>query len=384
MTDFSQMSNEQLYALANQGTTDMTDINASGGEGSQSTPNWALYAEAEGELRKRLGMPPMQGHNIGSNISGLWKAYQAQPTWFKLALAGTTAGAVGAFGGAGGGGAGAGAGVGESVSGAYPATAAELGTAGGTAAGGTGLASQAGYGVDAADVSAGQSLDIASKADIAAGGGTAPLPASLAGGAGAGAGAGTGAGTAAGTAATGTALSRILNGSGTPADYLSVTGQVAPALISAYGSNEQRKSQEQLAAEYRAMGAPYRDRLAGLYADPSGFLTSPEVTIPVQQGTDSLARALSVKGNPAGSGTALQEIQNYSANQLFGRLGQEKDRLAGFGGLSYYNQAAPMASQQAINAQGTVYGDIGYGVGNVMNPQQQSLAQLLRQYQRGY
>lgn len=175
-------------------------------------------------------------------------------------------------------------------------------------------------------------------------------------------------------------VGNIFSGKGTLPDYLKVAGQVLPSLISAYGSQRQADAQSDLADRYFGMGAPYRSRLASLYDDPSAFLSSPEVQIPVQQGTDATARALSTGGNPAGSGRALQEIQNYSANQLFGRLGQEKDRLAGFGGLSGYNAAAPGAANAAINAQGQVYGDLGYGVGQVLNPQQTSLQALLKQY----
>jgi len=178
----------------------------------------------------------------------------------------------------------------------------------------------------------------------------------------------------------GSALSKIIAGEGGLEEWMKLGGQVLPSLISAYGSQKQANAQGDLADRYFGMGAPYRGRLEALYADPGAFLSSPEVQIPVQQGTDATARALSVQGNPAGSGRALQEIQNYSANQLFGKLGQEKDRLAGFGGLTAYNQAAPVAAQNAITAQGTVYGDLGYGVGQVLNPQQQSLQSILKQY----
>lgn len=409
MTDFSNVTNDELFKLSRAGADSASNYGAPGGEGSSATPNWALYAEAANELNQRMGLPPLKGNNFGSNLSGLWKAYQAQPTWFKLALAGTTAGAVGAFGGAPAGGAAPAATTAAPVAAGSlemaPAwTAADTAAAGGgaTAAGGAGLASQAGYGGSAIGGSAAE----AGGAGIA-GGTSAPLVAAPA----VAAPAAAGGLSAAPVAATPLATQLGGNGPGQyptdeagnqlipppttqsngapltvdqPNNYWRMAGQVLPSIISAYGSNEQRKSQEQLAAEYRAMGAPYRDRLAALYANPNAFLTSPEVTVPVQQGTDSLARALSVNGNPAGSGRALQEIQNYSANQLFGKLGQEKDRLAGFGGLSFYNQAAPGASTAAINAQGQVYGDLGYGVGNVMNPQQynnnQSLAAILKAY----
>lgn len=158
-------------------------------------------------------------------------------------------------------------------------------------------------------------------------------------------------------------------------------GKLLPGLLGAYGAKEQSNDYEALAREYMAMGAPYRDKLASLYANPGAFLTSPEVQVPVDQATSSLARALSVGGNPIGSGNALQEIQNFSANQLFGRLGQEKDRLAGFGGLSSYNQAAPGASGAAINAQGGVYDALGATAANVFDPPK-TLAQTLAEFNR--
>ena len=143
----------------------------------------------------------------------------------------------------------------------------------------------------------------------------------------------------------------------------------------------------------RSVGAPYRTRLADLSANPSMFLTSPEVTVPVQQGTDATARALSVHGNPYGNPTSLQGIQDYSANQLFGRLGEEKTRLGAFGGLASYNAggasipgigttvpatataganvgttAGADLAAQSVKAGGDIYGALGYGLGSIFNP----------------
>ena len=166
----------------------------------------------------------------------------------------------------------------------------------------------------------------------------------------------------------GTALGRILSGNGTLDDYLSVLGQAAPAALGALGADRMADLYKEQSDRYFNMGAPYRSRLEATYADPSAYLTSPEVTVPVQQGTDALARALSVQGNPAGSGTALHELQNYASNQLFGRLGQERDRLAGFGGMTAYNSAAPGAANNAIGAQRGIYDAIGAGAADVFNP----------------
>lgn len=161
----------------------------------------------------------------------------------------------------------------------------------------------------------------------------------------------------------------------TSTDYNWLNG--IPGVLGAVGAHNQTQAYDRLAQQYMFMGQPYRDRLAALYADPNAFLTSPEVTTPVQQGTNAMARALSVQGNPIGSGHALQELQDYSSNQLFSRLGEEKNRLAGFGGLASYNAAAPSQANAAIGSQGNMFNAIGAGVGAVVNPQP-SLVDLYR------
>ena len=180
------------------------------------------------------------------------------------------------------------------------------------------------------------------------------------------------AGTAAGTTASGTALSRILAGGGTDADWLQVIGQAGPSVLSAIGSYSQAGDYKDLAEKYMAMGAPYRDEVSRISADPNAFYSGPQAT----KATESVLQRLSAThGNPAGSPFA----QSLTIDALYDQYGRERDRLAGFGGLTQYNAAAPGASAAGIGAQGAVLGDIGYGIGNVLNPQP-SLAQLLRQY----
>lgn len=190
-------------------------------------------------------------------------------------------------------------------------------------------------------------------------------------------------------AAGSTSLISKLLGSNTGASMLT---KLLPSALGLLGSSQQNKALEELVGTQGAnrdallaFGAPYRQRLAGLYDNPSAYLNSPEVQIPVQQGTNAMARALSTQGNPIGNGTALQELQNYSANQLFGRLGQEKDRLAGFGGLTAYNQAGAQqfgntqAQQALAQGQGNMWNSLGYGLNQVLNPQP-TMADLARQF----
>lgn len=196
-------------------------------------------------------------------------------------------------------------------------------------------------------------------------------------------------GSSGGTAnSAGSALQRILDGTRTTADWLSVLGSAVPGLIGAYGASQQADALQNIANQANqrwqdtlAMGAPYRTRLSDLYANPSSFLTSPEVTVPVQQGTNALANALSIHGNPAGSGHALQELQDYSANQLFGRLGQEKDRLSGFGGLTAYNNAGAQgpdltAAIGVLGANSNIYNMLGRSFGGVFGQDNSLLRSL--------
>lgn len=141
-----------------------------------------------------------------------------------------------------------------------------------------------------------------------------------------------------------------------------------------YGANQSADAMERISDKYMNLGAPYRQKLSDLYANPDSFLTSKEVTTPVDQGTNALARALSVKGNPTGSGTALQEMQNYSSNMLFGKLGEEKTRLGALGGLTSMPASVGMgADMSAAQNTGSGLNALGYGLNSMLNPQPSSI-----------
>lgn len=150
----------------------------------------------------------------------------------------------------------------------------------------------------------------------------------------------------------------------------SLLGKLGAAGLGAYASNQQSNALADLANKYQEYGAPYRAELGRLQSDPGSFLTSPRVTTAVDQGTSAMARALSAKdGNPMGSGRALQELQNYSTNSLYGQLTNRENQLANFGGLSNFNAAAPNANLAAVNQTGNMYNAIGAGLNDVLNPQ---------------
>lgn len=140
------------------------------------------------------------------------------------------------------------------------------------------------------------------------------------------------------------------------------------ALVGAYSARQGQKGQEamnaaNLAADERyraeesAMTALYRKQLADLYADPGKFMMSDRVQIPLQRGTDMLARSLSVQGNPMGSGNALQALQDHTTKGMWGAFGEEADRLGGFGLRA---QRPPMQGQYVPNYAAS---EIGAGLG---------------------
>jgi hypothetical protein len=182
--------------------------------------------------------------------------------------------------------------------------------------------------------------------------------------------------TVANAAAAGTALSRILDGTATTADYISVLGTAGAGLYGASVAGDQAQAYRDVANQFAGYGAPYRQRLSDIYADPTTFLNSKEVQKPVQMGSDIMARSLSMQGNPTGSGNALQQLQSYSADQLFGRLGQEKDRLGGFGGLSGYNAAAPSAAGAAIQSMSGAPNVLAATASDIFNPKPTAAEQL--------
>lgn len=183
-----------------------------------------------------------------------------------------------------------------------------------------------------------------------------------------------------GKLAAGGAAGGAAPGGGT--DTLSqIIAALGPAALGVLGSGQQTAAFQRLSDQYAGYGAPYRQRLSDLYSDPSSFLKSPEVQVPVQQASDIAAHSLSTGGNPIASGNSMQQLQDYSANQLFGRLGEEKNRLAGFGGLSTYNAAAPAAATSAINSNAGAFNSAGAGIANIFNPPQ-TLAQQMADFAR--
>ena len=180
-------------------------------------------------------------------------------------------------------------------------------------------------------------------------------------------------------AATGSALSRILDGSATTADWLSVGGNLGSTALGVAGSRNAANAYGNLADQYMQFGAPSRARYEASMTP--GFDPS---TIPGYSGAVDtasrgiLARLAATGGNPWGnpgglieanrqiiSGTALPAIEAYQRMN------------AGTGGYAGFNAAAPGMATNQIGAQGGVYNAVGSGLAGLLNPQP-SLLETLR------
>src|SRR3990167_4525951 len=178
-----------------------------------------------------------------------------------------------------------------------------------------------------------------------------------------------GAATAGQAAGAGTALSRIIDGTGTTADWVSVLGTAGATGLEMYSSNQQANTLERLAAENRADRAPYLAASQGWLANPESYVSGPG-----QAAMKGTLAGLSAKyGNPISSPTALA-ISSEAA------LRDWRDAVTGMGniGVSGADTRANLGMAGA-QATGNIWTNLAGGVSDIINPKQ-SLADLLRQY----
>lgn len=143
-----------------------------------------------------------------------------------------------------------------------------------------------------------------------------------------------------------------------------------PGLISAGGNLLMANKQNNLAQQYAGYGAPYRDQLSTLMANPSSFFTSPEATAAY----DAMSRKLSVGGNPAGDPYKQATI----TGGLYSLLQGKEDQLARMGGLQSLTAAAPGMAGAGLTSQAQAISNVGSAISNAVNPQQiSSLEQLV-------
>ena len=237
------------------------------------------------------------------------------------------------------------------------------------------------------------------------------------------------------------AIKNILNNGGSTDDWLKIGGAAAPGLIGAYAASQQGGTLAELADRERQaddarfntllsrddtryqtalqredaaiarqrgdiefgrnLGAPSRARYEGSYA-PDFDTGSVIPQSALDTSTNSLARALSVQGNPYGNPNALAEIhKNTVGNLVLPALNNYRSMNAASGGLTSYagsGSAVPGISSgiptgtnlqnpgggpnkfdlASLNANTGVWNGLGDAVGSVFTPKS-SLADLLKQ-----
>lgn len=241
---------------------------------------------------------------------------------------------------------------------------------------------------------------------------------------------GGGSGVATGAAA-GSALSRILSGTATASDWLSVAGGVGSTALGVLGSAQQTKSLESLAREQmaaeasryedakkradeatarqieaqqfgRSVGQPSRDRYEASYAPGFTMEKDPGYTDAMAQASKATLHGLSVNGNPDGSPNAwAQTLKDLYDKTAYPALQQYRSNNATTGGYAGYNAAGASApgytasafgnpnvagdtSAAAIGANSNIFNSLGKGLANVTNPTQNlSLADLAKMFNGG-
>lgn len=234
-------------------------------------------------------------------------------------------------------------------------TAAEMAALGGGGA----LAAEAG--AAGGDIAAQQAIDGSAQTiyDAAAGAGVPTYDPALV----------SGVGSAATTAGAGTALSRLLDGTATSADYAQLLGTVGGSVLGAVGSNAQADAYSDVANKYLALGAPYRDKLAASYQPGFSMADQPDFQNALDVGAQAAARATSAKvGNPVDNPGAYAEMQKYITGSLaLPQLNTYRSQLGSFGQLGT-NTAGTNDTQAAGQTSG-MYNALGYGLGQLTQPQ---------------
>ena len=187
--------------------------------------------------------------------------------------------------------------------------------------------------------------------------------------------------TAAGAGVGATKLGDILSGDVGVGDLaskltLSDLGNVAGTGIATVGSvlaqQDIAARNEALAREYMGYGAPSRTRYEASFAPGFDITQDPALKSALDASNESMLRKASINGNPAGNPGVLAEILKYAtSNVALPYLQNYRNQNASTGGFNAFSTAAPGAANNAINATGSMYGDIAGGLADILNPRRQ-------------
>ena len=295
------------------------------------------------------GLIGLAGAGLGGALPGVEGAFGAAPTAAVDAALGVTPATAGEFSLAGG----TGTAGNVAGTGGLSSTAGIHGLGAGVGTGGVGLGTgAAGLAATGTGSSALLTPTLAGAAGLATGGASAPT---VAGGAATG-----GAATA---PAAGTALSRILDGTATAADWLSIGGTGLSAVLSSYGANQQADAYRDVSDKWFNTGQWARDELKNTFSPTYSMANQPDFMNALNIGADAAARATSAKvGNPVDNPGAYAEIQKYISGSLaLPQLNATRSQLinAGNTGTGAAASSDMAAAGQTMSKYSPITGAIG-------------------------
>ena len=175
-------------------------------------------------------------------------------------------------------------------------------------------------------------------------------------------------GGAAASAPAGSALSRIIDRTGTTADWTQVLGTAGATGLGMYSANQMSNTLNNLASQNRAERQPFLSAATN-YLDPNQWIAGPGANF-----TQGTLQALSgTHGNPAGSPYSQQLATDAAMRNWMGGV-----NTLGSLGLGGQGIQANLGAQ-AAGADADVWSTLAGGVSDVVNPRR-SLADLLRDY----
>jgi len=182
-------------------------------------------------------------------------------------------------------------------------------------------------------------------------------------------------------AASGSALERVLNGTASNTDWISLLGNLGAAGLGFAGASQASDKLDALARDYMALGAPSRERYEASFAPNFDIKTLPGLQQSMDTSADTLLRKLSATGgNPYGNPGGLTEAQNYITGNVALPALQEYRRLnAGSGGLAALTSAAPGAATGSISAGSGRFDAVGGALADITNPRRNLFDYLNRQ-----
>ena len=167
-----------------------------------------------------------------------------------------------------------------------------------------------------------------------------------------------GAPSTAGFAPAGSALSRIIDGTATTADWTQVIGTGVATGGGMLASRQRANSLQGLSDRDFALRAPFYNKSIEYLNNPEAYGAGPGMAAT----KNTLAALGSRFGNPIGSGTALQLATDAG-------LRDWRDAVTGFGnmGLAGADTRASLGAQ-AANANADVWSNLGGGISDIINP----------------